>query len=392
MTGTVVIHGAATIITGRPHSSRADGDAVLVDEGVITAIGSLDDVHPGGSVSLVDVHGATLVPGLIDPHTHPVVGDFTPRQSTLGWVTNYVHGGVTSLVSAGEAHWPGRPRSAVGAKSLAITACQSALNLRPGGAKVTAGALLLERGLTDEDFEEMHAAGVRLLGEIGLGAVVDTDEAGPLVASARSRGWTVPMHIGGASVPGSHVLGARAAIELQPDVASHCNGGPTARPLAEIEAIIDQTHAAIEVVQAGNIRALGDIVQMLRKKNALDRLQIGTDTPSGTGVIPLGMLRTVAYCSAIGGLDPDIALCCATGQTAARYSLPVGVIEPGRPGDLIAIHAPVGGTASTALDSLRVGDTPGISLVVIDGEVVVKRSRMTPPPLEPATMGRSAGA
>jgi enamidase len=390
MSGSLLIHGAGTIVTGLLDRPRAAGDAILIEEGMVRAIGDHADVRPDGPITAVDVGGATLVPGLIDPHTHPVLGDFTPRQGTLGWITSYLNGGVTSLVSAGETHWPGRPRSGVGAKAMAISACLSAENLRPGGAKLNAGALLLEPGLGEADFDEMAAAGVHLLGEIGLGAVVDPDEVRPMVAWAHKHGWTVPMHIGGASVPGSHVLGAEAALAVQPDIASQTNGGPTARAFAEIEAILDGTSAAIEVVQAGNIRALADIVRMLRERDAVDRLQIGTDTPSGTGVVPLGMLRTMAYCSALGGLDPDAAVCAATGGTAARYRLDTGVLAPGRPGDVVALHAPVGGTASTALDALATGDTPGISLVAVDGEVLVTRSRVTPPPLVAATVSAPA--
>jgi enamidase len=374
------------IITGRREEPRAAGDAIYIADGIVQSVGTLDDVHPGGTITTADVQGAMLIPGLIDPHTHPVLGDFTPRQGTIGWITSYLNGGVTALLSAGEPHWPGRPRTAVGTKAVAIAACQSAQNLRPGGAKLIAGALLLEPGLTEADFDEMHQAGVRLLGEIGLGAVVEPDDVRPMVAWARARGWTVPMHIGGASVPGSHVLGAEAALAIQPDIASHTNGGPTARPLAEIEEILDGTNAAIEVVQAGNIRALVEIVGMLRERDATDRLQIGTDTPSGTGVVPLGMLRTIAYCSALGGLDPDLALCAATGGTAARYGLKVGVLGPGRPGDVVALHAPVGGSTSTALDALARGDTPGISLVAVDGDILVTRSRVTPPPMAQAVI------
>ncbi len=386
MSNDLLVHGAGTILTGLLEAPRAEGDAVLIRDGLVAAVGALDDVHPGGSIATVDVGGATIAPGIIDPHTHPVIGDYTPRQSTSGWITSHLNGGVTTLVSAGEPHWPGRPRTAVGAKSMTIAAAQSARNLRPGGARLIGGALLLEPGLTAEHFAEMDEAGVRLLGEIGLGAVVDPEEVVPLVALARSYGWTVPMHIGGASVPGSHVLGAEAALAIQPDVASHTNGGPTARPFAEIEQILDGTAAAIEVVQAGNIRALVDVVSLLRRRDAVERLQIGTDTPSGTGVVPLGMLRTIAYCSALGGLDPDLAFCAASGSTARRYGLDAGRLAPGLAGDLIVLDAPIGGATETALDALATGDTPGISCVVVEGEVLLTRSRVTPPPRRTVTL------
>ena len=380
----LLLLGAGAIVTGDLDQPRAEGDAVLIQGGRIAAVGMRDHIHPGGEIVTLDVGGATIVPGLIDPHTHPVLGEFTPRQNTFGWITSYLHGGVTSLVSAGEPHWPGRGRTAIGAKAVAIAACLSAINTPPGSARLTAGALLLEPGLTEADFDEMHEAGVRLLGEIGLGSVVEPAAVAPMVAWARARGWIVPMHIGGASVPGSHVLGAAAALAVQPDVASHTNGGPTARPLHEIEQILDGTKAAIEVVQAGNIRALVDIVMMLRRRDAVARLQIGSDTPSGTGVIPLAILRTLAYCVALGGLEPDLALCCATGQTGRRYGLGTGLLRPGWLGDVVVLDAPVGGATNSALDALRAGDTPGVAAVVVGGEVLVTKSRVTPPPIRPA--------
>jgi enamidase len=388
MSGDLLLYGAGEILTGDLTAPRAEGDAIRVRDGLISAIGSRDRVDDEESCVVIDVGGATVAPGLIDPHTHPVLGDYTPRQGTTGWITSYLNGGVTTLVSAGEAHWPGRPRTAAGVKAVAIAAAQSAANLRPGGAKLVAGALLLEPGLTVADIGEMAAAGVRLFGEIGLGGIVEAADVRPLVDEAHAHGWIVPMHIGGASVPGSHVLGAEAAVAIQPDVASHTNGGPTARSLAEIETILDGTEAAIEVVQAGNIRALRDVVTMLRKRGAVDRLQIGTDTPSGTGVVPLGMLRTIAYCCALGGLEPEIALCAATGRTAARYKLDSGRVVPGWPADLIVIDAPVGGTTTTAVDALATGDSPGIAAVIVDGEVQVTRSRVTPPPIRPARIVR----
>lgn len=391
MSGDLLLRGAGTIVTGDRERPLADGDAVLVTDGRIAAIGDGDDLDPGG-IPVFALDGATIVPGLIDPHTHPVLGDYTPRQGTSGWVSSYLNGGVTTLISAGEPHWPGRSRTAVGAKAVAIAAHQSAANLRPGGARVVAGALLLEHGLSEADFDEMHAAGVRLLGEIGLGSVIEPEDLRPYVAWARARGWIVPMHIGGASVPGSHVVGADLAAAVPPDVASHTNGGPTARPLDEIERILDETDAAIEVVQAGNTRALVDIVRMLERRDAVDRLQLGTDTPSGTGVVPLGLLRTIAYCTGLGGLDPVTVLCAATGTVAARYGLDVGVLAPGRPGDLVVLDAPVGGTTSTAVDALATGDVPGVALVVVDGEPLVTRSRVSPPPIRPARAVRGSGA
>ncbi|MDB4873087.1 MAG: enamidase [Gemmatimonadales bacterium] len=375
-----LIHGASTIVGGRLDRPVVEGDSILIKDGVIDRVGFFAELKSEPRDSTIDVPNAVIAPGLVDPHTHPVLGDFTPRQNTLGWISSHLNGGVTTLVSAGETHWPGRQRTPIGAKSIAMAAAQSSLDLRPGGAKLHGGALLIEPGLTSADFDEMELAGVHLVGEVGLGSSVDPDLIRGPIEEARSRGWVIPMHVGGASVPGSHVVGSDLVLALHPDVVCHANGGPTARPFAEILQAIEGTNAAIEVVQAGNTRALVQLVEHLNREGLLSRLQIGTDSPSGTGILPLGILRTIAYAVALGGVDPVAALCCASGEVAARYRLDVGVIEPGRPADLVVLDVPLGGQGTTALDSFAGGDIPSVALVLVDGEIVVQPSRVTPPP------------
>ncbi|HEY2643449.1 MAG TPA: amidohydrolase family protein [Galbitalea sp.] len=382
-----LIHGASSIISGRLEAPIIPGDAILIDDGIITRVGFYSDLRTETFDRSIEVPNCVIAPGLIDPHTHPVLGDFTPRQNTLGWVSSHLNGGVTTLISAGETHWPGRQRTPIGAKSIAMAAAQSSLDLRPGGAKLHGGALLIEPALTSADFDEMAAAGVHLVGEVGLGSSIDPEEIRGPIEEAKTRGWIVPMHVGGASVPGSHVVGSDLALALRPDVICHANGGPTARPFAEIRAIIEETPAAIEVVQAGNTLALVKIVEHLAGAGLLSRLQFGTDSPSGTGILPLGILRTIAYSVAFAGIDPAAALCCATGEVAARYSLDVGVIAPGRPADLVILDVPRGGQGTTALDSFTTGDIPSVAMVLVDGEVLVHPSRVTPPPTHAPIIG-----
>ena len=63
------------------------------------------------ATKVIDVSGRYLLPGLIDSHVHPVFGDWTPRQNQIGWIDSTMHGGVTAMVSAGEVHLPGRPKT-----------------------------------------------------------------------------------------------------------------------------------------------------------------------------------------------------------------------------------------------------------------------------------------
>jgi enamidase len=377
-----LLRGAAAIVSGDPAAPLIDGDALVIDGTVIEAVGPESSLDTSVDRT-IDVGGAVLAPGLIDPHTHPVLGDFTPRQNTLGWTGAHLNGGVTTLISAGETHWPGRQRTRLGAKTIAMAAALSSQHLRPGGVKLHGGALLIEPDLTPADFDDMAEAGVHLVGEIGLGSSMDPDAIRAPIEEARRRGWVLPMHVGGASVPGSHVVGADMVLALRPDVVCHANGGPTARPLAEIDEMLAETDAALEVVQAGNTLALVRIVERLLERGETHRLQYGTDSPSGTGVLPLGMLRTVAYSVALAGMDPAVAIGLASGGVAARYGLDVGRLEAGRPADIAVLDVPLGGQGEIALDSFRYGDVPSVAMVLVDGEILVRPSRVTPPPTHP---------
>jgi enamidase len=197
---------------------------------------------------------------------------------------------------------------------------------------------------------------------------------------AQKHGMKVMIHMGGASVPGSNAIDAQIALAIRPDVAVHINGGPTAPSLPDIERLIVESDMSLEIVQCGNIAIIPGIMGLIIKHNALGRLIIGTDMPSGTGVIPLGILRTISNVSALGGLAPEQAIALATGNTARVYDLPAGRIEVGLEADVIIIDAPRGSQAQDALEALRIGDTPAVAAAFVDGEVKVFPSRNTPPP------------
>ena len=72
------------------------------------------------------------------------------------------------------------------------------------------------------------------------------------------------------------------------------------------------------------------------------RVIIGNDAPSGTGVVPLGILRVMAHLASLGGVAPEVAVAMATGNTARVHGLDVGVLAPGRAADLVLVDAPIG--------------------------------------------------
>lgn len=382
----ILIKNIGQIVSGDIKAPLLDGDTVLVKGGKITAVGHEPSLDTDGVKQVIDANGCTLMPGLIDSHVHVVIGDFTPRQNALGFIESCLHGGVTSMISAGEVHIPGRPKNAVGLKALAIIAAQSFANARPSGVKVMGGGLILDPEMTEQDFKALAEAGVKHLGEIGLGTVTDWALAGKMVGWAHKYGMKVMMHVGGASIPGSNVIGADAVLTAKPDVASHLNGGPTAAPIEDVERIITESNIALEVVQCGNMLALQNVARLIHRHDALDRMIIGTDMPSGTGVVPLGMLRTITAVTTFSDIRPEQAVAMATGNTAVVYELNRGFIAAGYEADLLLVDAPVGSVADSALEALAIGDLPGIAAVFIDGEMKAGVSRNTPPPRRKVTI------
>ena len=374
----LVITRIGQIVSGAIEQPLLAGDTVVVRAGRIAAIGHYADLDTRGIDRVIDAAGCQLWPGLIDSHTHPVTGDYTPRQQMVGFIESGLHGGVTRIISAGEVHLPGRPKDAAGTKALAIVGAKASAMFRPSGVKILAGSLILEHGLVEADFAELWREGVRVVGEIGLSGIYRPEDARPMVEWAHACGMTVMMHIGGASIPGSSVLGAREALAILPDIASHTNGGPTAAPIADIERIILESEMMIELVQAGNTQRAGAIARMASRHNALHRVIIGTDTPSGTGVIPLGVLRTMAWVASLGEVAPELAVAMASGNTARLYKLDEGVVRVGNAADLLLVDAPIGSEAHDALATLAIGDTPAVAAVIIDGVVRVNVSRNTP--------------
>jgi enamidase len=377
MLGLVNIGALATGILASP---RLEAETILVESGRIAALGAAAKTGAAAADVVVDCRGATVIPGLIDSHCHVVLGDYTPRQKTVDFLDSYVHGGITSVVSAGEGvHAPGRPHDPVASKALAIAAAKCFENFHPNGMKVNAGSVVLEPGLTDEDFAEMARHGVRHA-KYGFGGYAHPKDGEPEVRRAQKHGLCVMSHSGGNSIPGSSPIGHDVLLYLRPDVCGHVNGGTTSLDEAGLDAIIRQTDMTLQLVQAGNLRSALYILKRAREAGVLPRVCVASDTPTGTGVMPMGVIKSVCELASLGDLPAAEAIALATGNNARAFRLTgaTGTIAVGAPADLVVCDAPAASLARDALDSIARGDIPGISCVVIDGQVRVGRSRNTP--------------
>jgi enamidase len=377
--GKLVIRNIGLLLSGDLAKPILEADTVIATDGLITAVGKEKDCDIERANRVVDAKGTTVAPGLIDSHVHPVFGDWTPRQSQLGWIDSSLHGGVTTMISAGEVHLPGRPTDILGLKSLAITAQRAFSAFRPGGVKVIAGAPVAEKDMTENDFAELAAAGVRMLGEIGLGGVKTAPEAKKIVGWARAQGLQSTIHTGGPSIPGSGLIDADVVLEADPDVIGHINGGHTALPLDQIRCLCERCGRAVEIVHNGNEFAALHAVRTTMALGQLERVILGTDSPAGSGVQPLGILRLLAFLSSIGEIPAEQAFCFATGNTARIRNLNCGVVAIGRAADFVIMDRAQHSAGRDLLDSVQRGDLPGIGMVIIDGLVRIGRSRNTPP-------------
>ena len=386
----VAIVNIGRIVSGDWHDPFAAGDTIFCEDERITDVGTAaaDAVETADVV--IDAGGMTAIPGLIDSHVHITFGDYTPRQQTVGYLESYVHGGVTTAISASEVHVPGRPRDPEGVKALAVAAHKCFESYRPGGMTVHAGSVILEPGLTGNDLGEIAKKGV-WLAKAGFGAFANAYEYAPLVAAARAHDMITTVHTGGSSIPGSGAITGDHLLALRPHVSFHVNGGPTAMPDRDFERIIRESDIALQICTAGNLRTALLCSTLAQKLGAFDRVIIATDTPTGSGVMPLGMLYTISHIASLAGIAPELGIAAATGNNARVYRLNCGMLRVGKAADIVLIDAPDGGTQSDALAAIKNGDIAAVGAVITSGVPrVVGRSRNTPATTRKARVVKSS--
>jgi len=385
----IAVVNLGRIVSGNWREPFMSGDAIVTDGDRIVRVGTASAAEVEAADVVIDADGMTAIPGLIDSHVHITFGDYTPRQRTVGYLESYLHGGTTTAISASEVHVPGRPRDPEGVKALALAAQRCFAEYRPGGMRVIAGSVILEPGLTLRDFEELAARGVTLA-KAGFGAVKTAYDYVPLVEAAKAAGLITTCHTGGSSIPGSGAITGDHLLAMRPHVSFHINGGPTAMPDADFGRVIAESDIALQVCTAGNLRTTLLCAKLADKLGAFDRFIIATDTPTGSGVMPLGMLYTIAHCASLTGLPAERFICAASGSNARVYKLDSGVFAPGKAADVVLLDAPDGGTQSSALAAIQHGDIAAIGAVITAGVPrFVGRSRNTPATMRKARIVRS---
>jgi enamidase len=379
---TLLIKNIGEFFTGDLARPQLPVRSLLIKDKVIAAFDPPADTKAD---AVLDAGNSAAMPGLVDGHVHPVFGEWTPTQDTIGWIGNYVHGGTTTMVSASELHVPGLDYENLTpdlVTSLAVVTASTTGRVRWSGAKVHAGTVILIPGMNESHFDRLKDAGAILAKYLFYPLATHKDEALRYNAWARERGIRMKVHTGGVSRSGlSQVCGYDILSWLKPDIAAHISGGPIPMSDDDLDKVIDRTDFALEICSSGNYGSTQRAVRRLKDRGTLSRLTLGTDTPGGTGIIPRGMLRQLCFICSVCDVSPAEAIAIATGNTARAHGLDVGILAVGKPADLV-ICGPVQGSAGTTVaDAIAHGDLPGIAYVLIDGEIIVSgRSRQTPPP------------
>lgn len=378
----IVLKNIDKIVTGDLKNPIAKGDTVVVRDGKIAAVGYEKDVDTSGIDTVVDVDGQIVCPGFIDCHIHNTLDDYAPQRGAVGCYADALYYGTTTMCSEGE-QGPGWPRfydDPVGCKAAAILSHKVFERFRPGGGlKFHGGALVLVHGLTEQDFKEMHDAGVWLIAEIGGGGLSDPAEVAPMLEWARKYNFFYSVHLAPPSIPGSSWVTSEEILKLKPNKVAHTNGGSTGVSYDHIERLIEECEIPLELVVNGNFVNFNKIATRLAQKGQLNRIVFGSDSPTGQAAITGAINRAIVKCSCFNDIPAELCIAMATGNAADLYGLNTGKVEVGREADLQVIDCPPGSCGKDALKAIECGDPFGNDLVIVDGRIIAYRGHDSRP-------------
>ena len=242
---------------------------------------------------------------------------------------------------------PGGRRDVEGVKALAVAAQRCFADYRPGGMRVIAGSVILEPGLQRQRISassRRRACGWRRRASARSRPPTIMS---PLVADAQARRHDHHLPHRRLVDPGlrrdhrrSSAQDASARVvpyQWRPD--RHAGRRLRARHSSNPRSPCRSAPPAICARRCCARR-------LAERHGAFDRFIIATDTPTGSGIMPLGMLYTIAHLASLTDMPPERFICAATGSNARVYGLDSGLLAPGKAADIVLIDAPDGGTQS----------------------------------------------
>lgn len=332
-----------TLIDGTGSAPVADG-AVVVEDGVITAVGQADQLSLPSDAAWIDAGGGTILPGVIDAHTHITVD----LDSNVDNLSAWLQSGVTTMQDLGTGkglvqHY----RDLIGTIVAHPPRVQFAgpvitapggypFNLFPSiGYAVTTAAEA--RATVDDLIDNEHVEIIKIAVETGFGT--DYYDAGlPVLTPELIAAITQEAHGKGRMVV-AHVTGPdelQVAVDNGVDVAGHAPIMPA--PDSALQDAID--HNVIMDTTAGawswnppySSQAAANAARYLQLGG---RIAIGTDYPFQPASMPVQEFALLKN-AGISNMDIIVA---ATKNSAAAIDrgADLGTLEVGKLADIIVV-------------------------------------------------------
>lgn len=323
-----------------------DGGTVAIRDATIIAVGPDDEVTLGRDTHVIDVHGAFIMPGIIDTHVHVTETLISGTSPMPGWA----RAGVTTVRDTGTI-WQGpallRSRAAELPAAPRIIATGGLFTVEGGyptsrGAVGIAGAMIVngvEGAATAVNYTvDAGAEFIKIAVENGRpGGRLQEDAGEPtlsqeqvhaIVAAAHARGVRVAAHV-------TNEWELRVALDGGADSLAHTPIDSIPEDL--LRRIADNR---IPVTATSNIWGGGEFARNVQRniKRLLDRAGIvamGTDYPFQTFAdLPLDELRLMRG----GGLTNEQVLLAATRDAAVTCARDdIGVLQEGRVADVLVV-------------------------------------------------------
>jgi imidazolonepropionase-like amidohydrolase len=373
-----------TLIDGTGADPVADG-AVVVEDGVITAVGQFDELSLPPDADWVDAHGGTILPGVIDAHTH-ITSDLANGIDVL---SPWLQTGVTTLQDLGTV-WNLVPyfRGQVEVVATQPPRVQWAgpIITAPGGypynyfPEIAYAVTTVDeaRAIVDELIDNQGVDIIKIAVETGY----DTDyyEPGlPVLSPELIAAITEEAHAKGVMVA-AHVTGPdelQVAADNGVDVAGHAPIMPALdselQDAIDHNVIMDTTAGAWG---AGGVRSLQAAANAFRYWQLGGRIAIGTDYPFQPSSMPV---QEFGLLSNAGTPDLDIIVAATKNSAAAiGRGADLGTLEVGKLADIIV----VGG--DPLMNIQLMGD---VDTVILDGEIAKGHTSPMPTPTPRPAVG-----
>lgn len=377
-----LIHNIGTILSGAFENPILAGDTVCTDGDKIVFIGDRADAPALDYTLDIDANGLTLCPGIIDAHAHPPLANYLEAYKAYDWVDNYAGAGITSLVSLGGHNFAGAAGDVVSAKAQAIYSKYYWDYNHPSFAKIHAGTVMLQHGMTDSDFAELAAQGVHVVGEIGMSDVKDVEEAARLVAMAKAHGFVTTLHCAAPCTADGVAYTYEEIERIAPDVLTAVNGDPTPLDDETIKKLVQSGKYWFDCLSNGSEPQLIKIARWAAEAGTADRMLLGTNVPSMSGFSPMGLWIQMAAIAQNTDLAPEKVFAMASGNVARCYGLDHGVIADGMTADFLITST--GSIMPDMLGTLGFGRVPSVAGTFINGApALAKCKNMAPPKKKP---------